>query len=880
MKRKHPLAKCEVCPLRNASFVAPEANKGAHFALVSDWPTDFEVEQNRPVVGQAGNHLVSLFRRNGMSREKIHWTMAVCCQPPNNDMKRFLADLRKRNRKIEAENRKRKKEGLNPIPQIPTPMECCEPRLKAELHDFKRIVPCGTPATQAVLHKSATITDLRGSPTEIETVEGKVKHIFPIFHPAYVQASPKFKHILVHDVAKAVRWFKTGKLNWKPPHIVYNPSPSDLRQFLSQDVPFWTYDTETDGIESLTANIRCIGIGTPTAAVVIGLLSIDGRSTFYSPSEQWEIVRILKEFFESEKTVIAGHNSGYYDLIVMKQRLGIEVTNNIDTMLLHRLVESELPHSLGFVGSMYSDAPSWKTDRQGRKKAYGSETDFELHEYCAYDVAVTASVLPQLMPQVVERKQQTLIASDHKLQRICADMHTVGMYVDQEKRKEYETLTLRAIAKQRTTIREVTGVANLNPASTKQLRELLYEKWKLEPPLDEKFKFTSTGDLSTGDDVLRSLLTVKTLTPQQRIAITQIRYYRRNQKLLGTYITKLRYASEEAWGGWDDDDDWVEKEWREKYGIKKLGIVDPKTGRMFPGYNAHVTSTGRLSSSKPINAQNFPSFLRSMVCASPNNVLVGADMDQLDLRIAADRWESEKYIEAFKNGHDPHSTVTAVAIFGDMFVKAAGCAPPYPTGHPFKGNAKKLRKLGKGIQYASQYKAGVETVHRVITTTEVDDDTSDEWGATKLPYISMSVREVRKMHQKWCDGAKFDLGWEAEIEFYRRHGFLCEPVLHRRRDFLNGENINEIVNFPIQAAAASLMNIAIIELSERIPLHKWGVGTGIINQCHDSIVVECPKSEAEWVAKQIEDVLNFHHPAFPHVKFTAKADIAHRWSEV
>ena len=56
----------------------------------------------------------------------------------------------------------------------------------------------------------------------------------------------------------------------------------------------------------------------------------------------------------------------------------------------------------------------------------------------------------------------------------------------------------------------------------------------------------------------------------------------------------------------------------------------------------------------------------------------------------------------------------------------------------------------------------------------------------------------------------------------------------RRRDFLDGENPNEIVNFPIQAAGASLMNIAILEVLDAIPFEHWGPGTGIINQCHDS----------------------------------------------
>jgi len=873
---KAKLAKCESCPLRNAPYVAPEANRGALFAVVSDWPNDFEVAQKRPVVGNAGNFLTALFRKNRIGREKIHWTMIVCCQPPENNMKLFLANLRKRNKKIEVENRKRKKEGKELLRRILTPMECCEPRLKNELHQFKNIVPCGTPATKAVLHPSANINDLRGSPTTLETMFGE-KHILPIFHPAYVMANTKFKHILVHDVAKAVRWFKSGSLGWEPPHIMYHPTAPQLREFLnSPNVPFWTYDVETDGIECLTANLRCIGIGTPSAVVIVGFVRIDKSGYFYTHDEFVEIVAILKEFFESDKTVIAGHNSGYYDLIIMRERLGINVTNNIDTMMLHRLVESELPHSLGFVGSMYSDAPSWKTDRQGRKKAYGSETDFELHEYCAYDVAVTASILPELLKRVQQRKQHNLISSDHKLQLICADMHTVGMFVDQKKRLEYEKKTLRLISDKRNLIRDISGEAKLNPASTHQLRDLLYEKWRLDPPIDLKLKFTTNGDPSTSDDVLRSLLSIKTLTPVQRKTIEEIRYYRRNQKLLGTYITKLRYNNEEAWGGWDDDDSWMDKELREKYGIKKLGIVCPRTGRMYAGYNAHVTTSGRLSSSKPINAQNFPSFLRSMVTAAPHHVLVGADMDQLELRIAASRWKSKKYLDAFQAGYDPHSTVTSLAVFGDMFVKAAGTPPPWPTGFKFKGNAKRLRGLAKSVQYASQYWATVETVHRVITQTEVEN----EDGSTALPYINMSVREVRKMHKKWCEGAKFEKGWDDEIQTYRNQKFLEEPVLGRRRDFLNGENPNEIVNFPIQAAASSLMNIAIIELWERIPLHKWGVGTGIVNQCHDSIVVECPESEAEWVAAQIEDVLNIDHPAFPDVKFTATADIAHRWDEV
>jgi DNA polymerase I-like protein with 3'-5' exonuclease and polymerase domains len=91
---------------------------------------------------------------------------------------------------------------------------------------------------------------------------------------------------------------------------------------------------------------------------------------------------------------------------------------------------------------------------------------------------------------------------------------------------------------------------------------------------------------------------------------------------------------------------------------------------------------------------------------------------------------------------------------------------------------------------------------------------------------------------------------------------------------------NEIVNFPIQASAAGLMNKALVQLHEAIPLHRWGKGTGIINQCHDSIVVECPESAAKEVMGLLEECLNQTHESLPGVDFTASAALGKTWKEV
>ena len=136
------------------------------------------------------------------------------------------------------------------------------------------------------------------------------------------------------------------------------------------------------------------------------------------------------------------------------------------------------------------------------------------------------------------------------------------------------------------------------------------------------------------------------------------------------------------------------------------------------------------------------------------------------------------------------------------------------------------------------------------------------------------------MHKKWCEGSQFDEGWKREIDTWRDRGYLEEPVMGRRRDFLDGENINELVNFPIQASGASLMNIALIGLYQDIPLCKWGPNTGIVNQCHDSIVVECPAGEAENVSRLIEHHMNLEVPCYKGMKFTASAGVGMTWKEV
>lgn len=916
---------CEACPLRDAEGgpVLPERSErgGASYLILGDYPSQAAAKFERPFTGRGGDLIRDALKDVGTSRRKADLGYAVMCRPASGRMETVLARLRstnaerrKRNTATKKANKARGVEDQSPLlAMLPTPMECCAPAVVALLRTAPRhILAAGKLAAGALLGGSPSIQRIRGGildgvlvrrasgdvrlyPPETPVVAGDEvlqpdARIVPTLSPGLVMAQQRWQGTFGADVGRLVRWAR-GALTWREPQIAYHPAPHELERFLSGPGPF-TYDVETDGIEALDCNVRCVGIGNGSGdVVVVGTRSRNTREgngedgIFYPPSIMESVKDILRGFFADPTKLKVGHNAGYYDRLVIRAWLGVEPEPTLDTMLLHRLAMSELPHSLGYVGSVYTDVHAWKADRQGRKLATEAETDRELHHYCGIDVGVTEAVIKPLVSAVALTEQTSIIASDHLVQRVCADMHHVGMFVDQDKRAQVERDLLARVVALRAELQDVAGLPDLNPGSTQQLRRLLFRDWGLQPKLDDKIRCTATGDASTSDDVMRALLTQR-MRKQQTVFIKRLRSYRKAMKELGTYVVKLRPMSEAISGiGWDDDERRLEWEAekdpdllammtaeREKRGYNKRGIVWPD-GRMRPGYNAHVTVSGRLSSSRPINAQNFPKHLRALVIAQPGHVLVGADYDQLELRIAAGRWGLQRYIDAFDAGHDPHTSVTAHAVFGDAFASVAGSPWPWTTGTKFEGDAHEMRQLAKIIQYAFQYKASVETGARIIQSTELGDGS--------LPYARLSVREVRQMRDAWLGGVpQLERGWQVEIDHYRNHGYVAEPVHGRRRYFLDGENPNEIVNTPIQGSAAALVNDAMIAIWRDIPVHKWGPGTGLLTQTHDSLVVECPVDKADEVREIINHHMNKTHPDLPGVTFTADAEVGHTWKEV
>ena len=162
MKLESCGADCSNCPLRDQEdFILPEANRGARIAVVSDHPSEFEIRYNRPLVGPGTKLFSDALGKAKFDRGQIHITMTVCCRPPEDDMGKFLAVIRSKNKKIVKINKERVKNGEEPYALIKNPQECCAPRLERELEQFDQIITLGSWATKAVLHKSASVMSLQ-----------------------------------------------------------------------------------------------------------------------------------------------------------------------------------------------------------------------------------------------------------------------------------------------------------------------------------------------------------------------------------------------------------------------------------------------------------------------------------------------------------------------------------------------------------------------------------------------------------------------------------------------------------------------------------------------------------------------------------------------
>ena len=832
---------CDNCPLRAGQTgdpVLPEIHGEDRVILLGEAPGLHETIEGRPFVGPSGVELQRALNAIDVRRDECHVSNAVRCRPPKNDLDALNIQVSRRNKRREKRARL---DGVE-AQLLRRPADACRSLLYAELAatGITDVICLGKTAAKAIRGGDVSIMSIRGGCEEIPAPwdPSVTLRVAYTMHPAFVLRQQAYREVFRHDLAKAFRYFH-GQLSWIEPSIIRSHHPTTVHNFLCHLARIGkpiAYDLETDGIDPMTAKVRCVGIGNDNEAIVVEIRSIDG-TPLVTPEEEEEIKEILRAFSLRPGAPLIGHNAGQYDRLCMEAWLQIRPTLSADTMLLHLLADNELPHNLGFVGSFYTDNPeAWKADHT----AVQAKTDEELHVYCGKDVCVTARIAKPLMEDVKRRSQQHLLKREHALQSLGTHMQATGMQVDQDRAMEH-MLQLDTKAKEQLAICRTIAGQKFNPQSTRQMATLLFETWGLAPHhYSEK-----TGDPSTDDETLRTMIVHYGLEEEKANLVRAVRSYRKVTKLLGTYVRPL---------------------------------VEKSISRVHPCYN-RLPSSGRYSSSNP-NMQNIPKSLRDIFVARDGYVLIGADMDQLELRLIVEEAKAQHSLRIINEGLDPHNETMEV-IYG----KGVWGLPGAPEERRKKGDGtfKKTRDITKNCRYAWQYAASTKRIHEQVVSVE------DDIGG--LIFSHLTLEDVRQVVEglKRAD-PEIPRWWRMIENRYRREGYIGDSLWDRRRYFRNEDKINELVNHPIQSGGVNIVNEGMIELihgpqdwfatetvsqPEGVIPVEW-----LINHGHDALYLEVPEDQAEQAALILQNTMTRRRKKGALLTYTAEADIGNRWSEV
>ena len=192
--------------------------------------------------------------------------------------------------------------------------------------------------------------------------------VLPTFHPTSILRNWKFLPIAVADLIKAKENSSTPEFD-KPERMILIPQmPEEVETFFA-NIPDGA-EVAID-IETYRNNlISCIGFSkTPSIAMVVPFCSkttASGRYWTHLRVERrvWEILRTN---LESRRFVKVFQN-GLYDLRYLFAEASIRVQGPfVDTMVLHHALYPELPKSLGFLGSIYTNETAWKQERNGNR---------------------------------------------------------------------------------------------------------------------------------------------------------------------------------------------------------------------------------------------------------------------------------------------------------------------------------------------------------------------------------------------------------------------------------------------------------------------------------------------------------------------------------
>lgn len=523
------------------------------------------------------------------------------------------------------------------------------------------------------------------------------------------------------------------------------------------------------------------------------------------------------------KSVLKLFWNGVFECSWMTVHLDCIPVNFIDVMMLHHQWNENPKHKLKDAAQALTGMGNWNehVEKFAELVNYNfSRIPLKLvGPYAGADVDATLRIFLRLRKKIDSRRKRMVWNLYPKLIRTIARMQEHGAKGDPDAAKVFEEYTRRESVKRHKAILEIPEIRRyirhkrrrdpnrgrsteweFNVGSDAQVREILFDTYKYEP-----FAFTKTGEGKTDKESLN--------------------HFREKEKCpFATLLLEWRKYSKQ-------------------HGTYALGLIDQMQrfrnfihGHFLP----HGTKTGRLSSAGP-NLQNQPLVARRMYVSRYGNdgCLISADYSQIEVRVSACVSRDPLLLDVYNAGQDVH-TATMCKIFGFSMEEAARIEKEDPK------KFKRLRTIAKRIVFGVIYGIGPQGVMRVLRSegVHITEEEAQE-------YIDKFFRVYKRL-RKWIDKTN-DLLYQNKYTLSpfgrRRHLPAIRSADPKRRSRARRQGPNSV----IQGAASDFTLTSMILIDRE--LEKRRLRSRIVINVHDSIVLDCPRSEAKEVAKIVKHIM-------------------------
>ena len=706
--------------------------KDARIVIVGEAPGADEVTHGRPFVGKSGQLLRDFLMSAGIDPTSCYMTNLCQERPPGNQLKQWFKDGVPSNIAV-----------LEGLLKLEEDLAEIRPNLILGVGSYPLAMLTGKAKWNAKEKTYTGIQNWRGSllPCILPSVEGS--KVLCTFHPAYIIREGYEDHgTWMLDLQRAKYQATFPELIYPQKNLIIDPRGearveahlrllADMRKTLTFD------------IEYIGSKLLCVG------------MTVNSDEAYVIDIKDPGDVSFVREILCSGIPLCA--QNSMFDTSILEWWYNIPCMQYIkhDTMLAQHAANIEMPKSLDYLCSIYTDQPYYKDMIDWREVRAGKQPISDVLHYNAIDTWVTHSVMEQQIADDLQNKKvRETFEFEMSLLSPLWEVSKRGVLIDRVALQELKLQLSLEIEELECDLFPLAG-GPINVKSNPQVASFLFDK--LGCPVGG----LTPGGQRKADDVTLAAVDPKCSNDLQRLAIRLVRDLRERRDLISKFCE-------------------IELE---------------QDGRMRGHYNPGGTNTGRLASKqfyptgKGANQQNIPrdKRVRSVFIPDMGKRFGYADLERAESLVVAHMSGDRRMLENHAPGVVAHKRVGSF-LFGVSEEEIDKESPIY--------------YLSKRTAHAGNYMLGPKKFMLMVNA-----DTSKTG-------ISITFGESKRLLTGYTEYYSNLPVWWAEVDAEVRKTRMLYNLLGRPRQFFGHYDsiLPQAVAFRPQSTVGDTLNVALLNV--------------------------------------------------------------------